>query len=409
MPSYGNMLQWIVITLLGVAVIMVHSAGMTVGGDQPVTMMTLAMGRSVMYAVLAIAVMVGVGMIDIRQLYNHRGVSNPVMWMLLISVALCVLALVPGFGRNVNGASRWLNLGPASWNLSFQPSELAKWTMVLAMAWWGARHAGAFRRFGDGLLPAIVILALVCALIVVEDLGTAVLIGTVGILLLIAAGARIWHVALMLPPAIASIVMMIITSPYRVKRLLAFVDPWADPAGIGYHLIQSRMAIVGGGLFGRGIGNGVQKFGYLPEDTTDFLFAVVCEELGAAGALMVIGLYLAMMWIGLSIVRDCRHAFGRLLGLGVLLTIGIQATMNIAVVTGSVPTKGIALPLLSSGGTGWVMCAAAVGLLVAIDRLNRFEAEAEVESAAGEDGPLPELALSGVSGVSISASSYPAT
>ena len=115
MPTYGNMLQWIVITLLGVAVVMVHSAGMSVGGDQPVTMLSLAMGRSVAYAALAIGVMVVIGMIDIRKLYSHCGVSNPVVWMLLLSIALCALALVPGFGRNVNGASRWLNLGPASW------------------------------------------------------------------------------------------------------------------------------------------------------------------------------------------------------------------------------------------------------------------------------------------------------
>jgi len=394
MPTYGNMLQWIVITLLGVAVIMVHSAGMSVGGDETVTMMSLVTGRSVIYAALAIGVMVVIGQLDIRRLYSQRGISNPVIWMLLISVVLCGLALVPGLGKNVNGASRWLNLGPSSWNLSFQPSELAKWTMVAAMAWWGARHAGAFRRFGDGLLPAILILAIVCGLIVIEDLGTAVLIGTVGILMLIAAGAKLWHVALIAPPAMAGVVAMIMISPYRIKRLLAFVDPWADPQGIGYHLIQAKMAIVGGGLFGRGIGNGVQKFGYLPEDTTDFLFAVVCEELGVGGAALVIGLYLAMMWVGLSIVRDCRHAFGRLLGLGVLLTIGIQATMNIAVVTGSVPTKGIALPLLSAGGTGWVMCAAAIGLLVAIDRLNRYEAEEESEAAETSGLQTPRLSVS---------------
>jgi len=394
MPTYGNMLQWIVITLLGVAVIMVHSAGMSVGGDDTVTMMSLVAGRSVIYAALAIGVMVVIGQLDIRRLYSQRGISNPVIWMLLISVVLCGLALVPGLGKNVNGASRWLNLGPSSWNLSFQPSELAKWTMVAAMAWWGARHAGAFRRFGDGLLPAILILAIVCGLIVIEDLGTAVLIGTVGILMLIAAGAKLWHVALIAPPAMAGVVAMIMISPYRIKRLLAFVDPWADPQGIGYHLIQAKMAIVGGGLFGRGIGNGVQKFGYLPEDTTDFLFAVVCEELGVGGAALVIGLYLAMMWVGLSIVRDCRHAFGRLLGLGVLLTIGIQATMNIAVVTGSVPTKGIALPLLSAGGTGWVMCAAAIGLLVAIDRLNRYEAEEESEEMETSGLKQPRLSVS---------------
>ncbi|MBI1368449.1 MAG: stage V sporulation protein E [Planctomycetes bacterium] len=401
MPSSGNILQWLVICLLGLAVVMVNSAGMTVG-DDAVSMQSLLMGRTAVYAVLAIGAMVVVGHLDIRRLYAQRGFFNPVAWLLVISLVLCVLALVPGLGRNVNGASRWLNLGPASWRLSFQPSELAKWTTMIAMAWWGARHAGGFRRFGDGLLGGIVILAIVCGLIVVEDLGTAVLIGMVGILLLMAAGARWWHVALLTPPAISAVIALILTSPYRVKRLLAFTDPWADPQGIGYHLIQSQVAIAGGGLFGRGVGNGLQKFGYLPEDTTDFLFAIICEEMGLAGACLVIGLYLSLLWVGLGVVKDCRHPFGRLLGLGVLLTIGIQAAMNIAVVTGSVPTKGIALPLMSYGGTGWVMCSAAVGLLVAIDRLNQLEAAAEGEAD-------PELASDPAPVVSVSAADYPVT
>ncbi|MFW6033482.1 MAG: FtsW/RodA/SpoVE family cell cycle protein, partial [Phycisphaeraceae bacterium] len=150
-------------------------------------------------------------------------------------------------------------------------------------------------------------------------------------------------------------------------RLTAFRDPWADPAGAGYHAIQSMVTIAQGGLTGRGVGNGIQKFGYVPEDTTDFIFSIVCEELGLAGAGLVVGLYLVILWVGLGIVRDCRDTFARLVGLGVLLTVGLQVTVNVAVVTVVVPTKGIALPLVSSGGTGWVLTAFALGLLASLD------------------------------------------
>ncbi|MEX2672833.1 MAG: putative peptidoglycan glycosyltransferase FtsW [Phycisphaeraceae bacterium] len=377
LASSGNLLQWITISLLGVGVIMVSSASMSIGGEA--TTAASLLGRPVVYALIAVAVMFLISYVDIRQIYTQRGWTNPAAWLLILAVILSILALLPGFGRNVNGASRWLFLGPRSWNLSFQPSELAKWAMVLALAWWGARYAGAMRRFFAGVLPALAVLIVVCGLIVIEDLGTAVLIGSVGLMMLLAAGARVWQFALMIPPAIAAVVGMILVSPYRMQRVTTFMDPWADAQGSGYHLIQSLVTISGAGPTGWGLGNGPLKYGYVPEDTTDFLFAIICHELGIAGATLVIGLYLALMWVGLGIVRDCRHAFGRLLGLGIIATIGCQAIMNMAVVTGTVPTKGIALPLLSYGGTGWVMTAAALGLLAAIDRLNCLEAREEGE------------------------------
>jgi cell division protein FtsW len=160
-----------------------------------------------------------------------------------------------------------------------------------------------------------------------------------------------------------------------MARLTAFVDPWADPRGIGYHPIQSMLAIAMGGLSGRGLGNGIQKFGYLPEDTTDFIFAIICEELGLGGAALVVALYMAILWIGLGILRDCRDTFSRLVGIGVLMTIGLQALINMAVVTVVVPTKGIALPLISAGGTGWILTAAAAGLLAALDAANHLQDE----------------------------------
>jgi cell division protein FtsW len=372
MLRYSHVLQLTVVALLGIGVVMVPSAGMTV--DSHVNPWSLLLNRNVIYAVAAIAAMVFASRINVRELYRVHGLGNPLVWTVAVSLVLVCLTFVPGVGKSVNGSTRWLYVGPPSNPLiSFQPSELVKWVMVLAIAWWCARRRGVIHRFWHGLTPAMMLIALACGLIVIEDLGTAALIGLVAMCLLIGGGARLWQLALTIPPAALGVVLAIAHSPYRRARLVAFMDPWADPRGAGYHPIQSMLAIAQGGLWGRGLGNGIQKFGYLPEDTTDFIFAIICEELGLAGAVLVIALYLVLLWVGLSIIRDCKDTFGRLVGLGVLLTIGLQALINIAVVTVVVPTKGIALPLISSGGTGWIVTAFAIGLVAALDNANELE------------------------------------
>jgi cell division protein FtsW len=230
----------------------------------------------------------------------------------------------------------------------------------------------------------MVLVVVICALIASEDLGTAVLIGLVSVGMLIAAGSKVWHALLFVPAGVLGFVVAVLSSEYRMNRVRAFFDPYQDPDGIGYHMLQSMAAITGGGLAGRGLGNSIQKFGYLPEDTTDFIFAIICEELGVVGAAVVISLYACLLFCGLSIIRRVEHPFQRLLGLGVMLAIGLQALINIAVVTGSAPTKGIALPLLSSGGTGWVLTAFCIGLLVSMDRALAKRELSERPSAVGE-------------------------
>ena len=176
------------------------------------------------------------------------------------------------------------------------------------------------------------------------------------------------YVALLAGPSMAGLTAAVLMSPYRIDRVRAFLDPWQDPQGIGYHVIQSMVTVAGGGVAGRGLGNSIQKFGYLPEDTTDFIFAIISEELGLVGVTVVVCLYGAMLMCGLSVITRVGHPFGKLLGLGILLTLGFQALINMMVVTGLAPTKGIALPLISAGGTGWILTAFCVGLLVAMDR-----------------------------------------
>jgi cell division protein FtsW len=246
----------------------------------------------------------------------------------------------------------------------------------------------------------MVLIGIVCALIAKEDLGTAVLVFSVSTFVLIAGGARWWHVGLLVPVGVTAAWAAVVASPYRMNRLLAWMNPFEDPQGIGYHIIQSMSAISGGGLFGRGLGNSMQKFGYLPEDTTDFIFAIVCEELGVAGAFAVLALYAGLLILGLRIINRTRTesdgsatplvpAFSQLFGLGILLTIGLQTLINIAVVTGIAPTKGIALPLLSSGGSGWVLTGFSIGLLLSIERQSyRIEQGVPVSPPLHDREPL---------------------
>jgi cell division protein FtsW len=369
----SQLLQLTVVGLLGFALVMVHSAGMTVDGG-PLEPTAFLKSRYTVHATLAIAAMLIASRFNVRELFRARGWKNPLLWMLLVTIGLLALTLAPGVGLTFNGATRWLRLGPRGWGLTFQPSEVAKWSLVLCIACWCARRGDLMRRFLRGYLPVAFLLGAICLLIALSDLGTALLIGVVGVCLLLAGGARWWHVLPPLPLAAGAAVIYVIQTPFRLARLTAFMDPWADPRGAGYHPIQSMLAIAHGGLTGRGLGNGVQKFGYLPEDTSDFLFAVICEELGIGGAVLVVAMFAVLLGAGLQVLCNCRDLFGRLVALGILLTIGIQALINIAVVTVIVPTKGIALPLLSAGGTGWVLTAAAIGLLAALDEANRIEA-----------------------------------
>jgi len=339
--------------------------------------------KNLVCALLALAAMLTGARVDLMGLFRSRSWISPVWVAMLLALALCVLTLVPGFGRSANGASRWLTLGPAGTGVSFQPSELMKWALIIALAWYCTRRRGVMGRFWWGLLPGLVLTAAAAGVVVIEDLGTGALIAASAVLVLIAGGAKLWHLGLMVPPAVGALVFAIMQEPYRVRRLTAFMDPWADAEGTGYHPIQSMLAFAQGGVGGSGLGGSVQKY-HIPEDTTDFIFPILCEELGLGGAALVVGLFIAMLWIGLGIVRDSEDTFGRLVGVGVLFTIGSQAVINLAVVTVVVPTKGIALPFVSMGGTGWVFTGFALGLVASLDNAAALRAAGTGSAARSE-------------------------
>ncbi|MBC7836050.1 MAG: cell division protein FtsW [Phycisphaerales bacterium] len=383
----GHAVALCVIALLTIGVVMVNSAGMSIDPKHAITLESILLSRSTFYMAAAMLALAVAAFLPIRRIAAAISTPPPFprlpdratlpetllglryMWAavaLLLALLACVY--LPVIGREVNGSHRWVALTPGKKGFTLQPSEFAKWGVVALLAWYGATRTRALPTFTRGLCPALVALGLIAGFVVLEDLGTGFLIACVGCVILLAAGARLWHFGLFAPLGALGLVAAILTSEYRVKRLTSFLDPYKDPEGIGYHMIQSMVAVANGERFGRGLGHGLQKFGYLPEDQTDFLFAIICEELGIAGAALVIALYLTMLWSGWVIVRRESDRFLKLLGIGVLATVGFQAVINLAVVTGLGPTKGIALPLLSSGGTGWILTAASLGLIVAIDR-----------------------------------------
>ena len=343
--------------LLMVGTVVVQSAAMTV--TEAGTMLELITGRTALLALAAFAALL-IGRWAPTRLMSSKAVS---IGLIVIAIGLLVAVLVPNVGREVNGARRWIDIGP----IGFQPSEVAKWALVLFIAWYATRPRSELSSLISGLMPALLVVAMVCGLTLLEDLGTAVLIAAVATIMLLAGGARIWHMGILAIPAGGVIVAAIATEGYRIQRLKAFLDPWADPAGSGYHVIQSMKAIARGDIGGLGLGNGVQKFGYLPEDTTDFIFAIVAEEFGALGCILVVALFLTLLWAGWRIVQMQRNPQRQLLALGITATVSLQAMINLLVVTGLAPTKGIALPLVSSGGTGWILTAFMIGYLASLD------------------------------------------
>ncbi|MCC6427361.1 MAG: FtsW/RodA/SpoVE family cell cycle protein [Phycisphaerales bacterium] len=403
----GQAIVLCVLALLCIGVVMVNSADMSVsavtvapgvvadgtasGGGTAVTtgrpagisFWSVIGSRSTIYMGLAIAAMVVGYLFPVRTLawrlgrpldpargINDRGAGFKLAGLCSGLILVTLLAYAPVIGKEINGAHRWLRLpipglGDA---LSVQPSEIVKWTLVLVMAWYGATRVAIIHEFWRGLVPALIALGAVAGVVVIEDLGTGVLLVSSAGIILLAAGARMWQFLMFVPLAIAGLAAAIITNPYRINRIQSFIDPYSDPEGKGYHMIQSMLAVMGGDGTGRGLGHGLQKFGYLPEDRTDFLFAVICEELGIAGAAVVIFLFVGLAWAGVSIARRERDMFLKLAALGLVSTIALQALINLAVVTGLGPTKGIALPLVSSGGTGWILTAFSMGILAAIDR-----------------------------------------
>jgi cell division protein FtsW len=281
---------------------------------------------------------------------------------LVLAVLLCVLVLVPGIGVLVNGARRWIGLGM----FSIQPSELAKLLLVIYLAGYLSRHHQALKNDVVVALRPVLLIGVVCALLLMQpEFGAVVVIATISGGMVFVAGARLRHFVLLVLAAGMLLAALSVLQPYRMARLITFLDPWSEAFGSGYQLTQALIAFGRGEWFGLGLGEGIQKLFYLPEAHNDFIFAVIVEELGLVGGLAVLGLLLLLclriMRIGYEALGDQRH-FAGYVCYGAALLIGVQALINVGVNTGMLPTKGLTLPFISYGGNSLLVCCAALGL-----------------------------------------------
>ena len=343
--------------LVCTGVVMVYSASAVMAMErhqQPYYFLV----KQLAWALMGLAVMPIVMRVDYR---NYR--SPTVIWTALGIVAVALIAVL--FGPRVNGATRWLGLGP----LGVQPSELAKIAIIIFTAALLERRMERIDDVGYSLIPIAVVLGAVIGLILLEpDLGTAVCIAMIAAVMVFSAGISYRYVAGLFLAAIPALWLVISTSEYRRRRVLAFLDPWADPLGDGWQMIQSMIAVGTGGIFGRGLMGGVQKLFYLPEPHNDFIYSVIGEELGLIGASLVLGCFCVITWRGLRTAVRAPDRFGAFLAIGLTTMVVFQALFNISVVLGLLPPKGIPLPFVSAGGSSLLINLMGMGILLNVSQ-----------------------------------------
>jgi cell division protein FtsW len=314
--------------------------------------------RQLVWAVLGIVAFIFFARLDYRRL---RGLGY-ILFVIVVGLLLAVL--IPGVGINVGGSSRWLSLGP----VSFQPSEIAKLALILFAAdVFSRKQERSFDTFSHTAIPLIPALGCLALLVILQpDLGTTLVLGFIGIGMLFVAGAPMLYVA---PIASAGAVLAgiaAIAEPYRRARIFAFLNPWADPFNTGYQTIQSLIALGSGGWFGVGLGASRQKWQYIPNAHTDFIYAILGEEMGLFGTLVVLALFGFLGYMGIRVARKAPDRFGMLLASGIVIWVTLQALLNIGTVTAALPITGVPLPLVSFGGTSLLILLAAMGILVNI-------------------------------------------
>lgn len=288
-------------------------------------------------------------------------------WILGVSVILLILVFVPGFGVQSYGANRWVNL----LGISIQPSEIAKFALVLFLAYYLSEKYDKIKTF-KGLLPPLCVAGVLCVLVIIEpSMSVTMCLGMVTLLMLIIGGMSKKHTLLFSSMAVAGVPLLILAEPYRLKRLFAFLNPWASPQGEGFQLIQSLYSLGNGGFFGVGLFNSRQKYLFLPFAESDFIFSIIGEELGFCGCCLLMAAYFSLVWLLFKIGLNAKDRFGCLLTCGIGIVIAVQTLLNIAVVTGSIPPTGLPLPFISSGGTSVAVFMGAIGVALNVEKQSK--------------------------------------
>jgi cell division protein FtsW len=359
--------------LVGISVVMVYSASAVMAMEQKQAPYYYLFKQAA-WALLGLVFLPIVMRIDYRSYRQPR-----VIWGILGIVTAGLVAVL--FGRPVNGASRWLLLG----SLGVQPSELAKIAVIFCTAALLERRMDRIDEVGYSLLPIGVTVGIIVALILVEpDLGTAVTVLMIALVMVFAAGLNYTYFAGLLLTSLPAAYLVLATSEYRMKRVRAFLDPYSDPLGDGYQMIQSMIAVATGGVTGRGLMDGLQKLFYLPEPHNDFIFSVIAEELGLIGSTVVVACFCVITWRGLRAAMRAPDRFGTFVALGLTTMIAFQAFFNISVVLGLLPTKGIPLPFVSAGGSSLLINMIGMAVLLNVSQ-HASPAQAVVVSTSPSD------------------------
>ncbi len=354
--GYDYMILIPVILLLTLGLISVYSASSNLAEHR--------LGDSYFYIKKQVIFCVmGVGLMMLTRYIPCTWYARMVYPLLLISLLLLALLFVPGLGKRVGGASRWLGIA----GFAFQPSELAKFSLAVYMAYSMSKKGKDMETFTKGLLPHLMVAGLFMVLILRQpDLGTVVIIGGWVLIVLFVGGVRLYQILAIFLLSAPAVVWLIYQESYRIKRLLAFWNPWEDPRGIGFQIIHSFLAFGSGGLFGVGLGNSKQKLFYLPEPHTDFALSIIGEELGLVGVSAVIFLFGLLIAGGIRVALKARDLYSAYLALGLTTFMGLQVLINMGVVMGLLPTKGLTLPLISYGGSSLMVTLAGIGVLLNI-------------------------------------------
>ena len=346
-------LAFCVAALLALGLVMLYSSSMTQDGAE-------LLKRQLEWLVLGLVLCVAATALD-----YHQWLKKFAWPIFLVSVILLVLVLSPHIGRKINGARRWFDFH----GLRYQPSELAKLALVIILAWYGDRGQRHMQTWKRGVLLPGFLVALILGLVFVEpDRGTTILLAAVGGAMLLVAGVRWKHILIPAAAGAAGLAVSILHDPMRMRRIFSWWDLEQHKDGVGYQAYQAMIALGSGGWTGLGLGNSLQKLGFVPEHQTDFIFAIIGEELGLVATMLIVVAFVVITICGIYIAFNAREPFGFLLATGITVLISLQAAINIGVVTSALPNKGLPLPFISYGGSNLLMMLAGVGILFSIAR-----------------------------------------
>jgi cell division protein FtsW len=356
-PFWGEKgLLFPVLLLSCIGIVMVYSASSSISMEEHNNLFYY-MKRQALFLGISLCVMF------VTASFPYRLYRSFAYIILLASLGLLVAVLFPALNIKAGGACRWLNLG----GFTFQPAEFAKLAMILFIGYSLAKKQEMIDKFTIGFFPHAVVFTLFAGLIIIQpDFGTIVVMGLICWGMMFVAGVKILHLLSPLPLVIPIVYFLVFKVEYRMLRILTFMNPWDDPYNTGYQITHSLKAIGSGGLFGKGIGLGMQKMHYLPEPHTDFIFSIIGEELGLLGVIAIFSLYTVILVTGSQIAKNADNMFGTITATGLTLYIGVQVIINTGVALGMLPTKGLTLPFISYGGTSLVVNMAAMGILMNI-------------------------------------------